>query len=67
MDADGSGEDGDFWTYAVNAMQTNAQIMRQANTRVLESWGELGKEVLQRVEIMREEVARVTELGMRQF
>ena len=65
--ADGAREDGDFWTYAVNAMQVNAQIMRQANTRVLEAWGELGKEVLQRVEIMREEVARATELGMRQF
>ena len=37
-------------------MQTNAQIIRQANARVVESWGELAKEVLQRVEIMREEV-----------
>ena len=61
-----SDEEGDFWTYAVNAMQTNAQIIRQANARVVESWGELAKEVLQRVEIMREEVNRVTEMGMQQ-
>ncbi len=47
-------------------MQTNAEIIRQANARVVESWGELAKEVLQRVEIMREEVTRVTEMGMRQ-
>ena len=47
-------------------MQTNAEIIRQANARVVESWGELAKEVLQRVEIMREEVNRVTEMGMRQ-
>ncbi len=64
--SNGNDEDGDFWTYAVNAMQNNAQIIRQANARVLESWGELAKEVLQRVELMREEVARVTEMGMRQ-
>lgn len=61
----GDGEDGQFWTYAVNSMQTNAEIIRQANSRVLESWGELSKEVLQRVEVMREEVHRVTEMGMR--
>ena len=30
----------------------------------LESWGELANEVLQRVEIMREEVTRVTEMGI---
>ncbi len=59
-------EDNYFWTYAVNAMQSNAQVIRQANTRVMESWGELAKEVLQRVEIMREEVARTTELRMQQ-
>jgi hypothetical protein len=58
------GEAGDFWSYAVNAMQTNAEIIRQANARVVESWGELAKEVLQRVEIMREEVTRATEMGM---
>ena len=34
-------------------MRTNAQIIRQANNRVLESWGQLAKEVLQRVEVMR--------------
>ena len=62
-----SGEDGDFWTYATNAMQTNAEIIRQANARVVESWGELAKEVLQRVELMREEVNRATEMSMRQF
>ena len=61
---DGNEEDGYFWTYALNAMQTNAQIIRQTNARVMESWGELAKEVLQRVEIMREEVTRVTEMGM---
>jgi hypothetical protein len=62
---DGDGE-GDFWIYALNSMQTNAEIIRQANSRVLESWAELSKEVLERVEIMREEVNRVTEIGMRQ-
>ena len=61
-------EEGDrFWTDALNAMRTNAQIIGQANARILESWGELAKEVLQRVEIMREEVSRVTEMGMRQI
>ena len=67
-EADGQrdNEDGYFWTYAVSAMQTNAEIIRQANSRVMESWGELAREVLRRVEIMREEVNRVTELGMRQ-
>ena len=64
--SNGNGEEACFWTYAVNAMQTNAQIIRQANARVVESWGELAKEVLQRVEIMREEVNRVTEMGMQQ-
>ncbi len=63
-DFDGDDEDGYFWSYAVNAMQTNAEIIRQANARVVESWGELAKEVLQRVEIMRDEVTRVTEMGM---
>ena len=63
----GDGDDNYFWTYAVNAMQTNAEIIRQANARVLESWGELAKEVLQRVDIMRTEVNRVTEMGMRQI
>jgi hypothetical protein len=67
LDPEANEEDGYFWTYAVNAMQTNAEIIRQANARVLESWGELAKEVLQRVELMREEVTRVTELGMRQI
>ena len=65
--SDGDEEDGYFWTYAVNAMQTNAEIIRQANARVVESWGELAKEVLQRMEIMREEVDRVTEMGMRKI
>ena len=64
LDPEANEEDGYFWTYAVNAMQTNAEIIRQANARVLESWGELAKEVLQRVELMREEVTRVTEMGM---
>ncbi len=63
---EGGEEDDHFWTYALNAMQTNAQIIHQANARVLESWGDLAREVLQRVEIMREEVNRVTEMGMRQ-
>lgn len=62
----GDAEDGDFWTYALNSMQTNAQVIHQANARVLESWGQLANEVLQRVEIMREEVTRATEMGMRQ-
>jgi len=65
--SDASEEDGYFWTYALKAMQTNAQIIQQANSRVLESWGELAKEVLQRVDLMRAEVTRVTEMGMRQF
>ena len=60
-------EESYFWTYAVNAMQSNAQIIRQANARVVESWSELAKEVLQRVELMREEVSRVTEMGMKQI
>jgi hypothetical protein len=63
----GDGEDSYFWNYAVNAMQTNAEIIQQANARVVESWGELAKEVLQRIDIMRQEVNRVTEIGMRQI
>jgi hypothetical protein len=59
-------EEGHFWTYALNAMQTNAEIIRQTNARVLESWEELAKEVLNRVDIMRAEVRRVTELGRHQ-
>ena len=55
-----------FWTYAVNAMQVNAQIIRDANSRVLEAWGQLAEEVLQRVEIMRREVDRAVELSMQQ-
>ena len=66
LDPEANEEDGYFWTYAVNAMQTNAEIIRQANARVLESWGELAKEVIERVEIMREEVTRVTEMSMAQ-
>ena len=64
MNCDPGEEDGDFWTYALNSMQTNAEIIRQANARVMESWGESIREVLQRVEIMREEVTRVTAYGM---
>jgi len=63
----GQGKDGDVWVYALNSMQTNAQIIRETNARLVESWGELAKEVLDRVEIMREEVTRVTEFGMRQL
>ena len=59
-------EDGYFWTYALNAMRTNSQVVRQANAHVLESWTELAKEVMQRVEIMREEVNRSTEMRMQQ-
>ena len=66
-DGDDNGEDGQFWIYAVNSMQTNAQIIRQANARVLQAWGELANEVLKRVEIMREEVTRASELSMRQI
>ena len=58
---------GQFWIYALNSMQTNAQIIRQANARVLQAWGELANEVLKRVEIMREEVTRASELSMRQI
>ena len=47
-------EEINFWNYAVNSMQTNAEIIRQANARVVESWSELAKEVLQRVEVMRD-------------
>ena len=47
-------------------MRNNAQIIYQANTSVMDSWSDLAKEVLQRVEIMRDEVNRVTDLGMRQ-
>ena len=64
--ADDGEADGDFWIHALNSMQTNAEIIRQANARVMESWEQLSKEVLQRVEIMREEVTRVTEIGMQQ-
>ena len=59
-------EDGYFWTYALNAMRTNAEIIQQANARVMESWGQLAKEVLQRVDVMRTEVQRATEIGMQQ-
>lgn len=58
-------EEINFWNYAVNSMQTNAEIIRQANARVVESWSELAKEVLQRVEVMRDEVYRATEMGTR--
>ena len=61
-----SDAEGHFWTYALNSMRTNAEIIQQANARVMESWGQLAGEVLQRVEVMREEVDRVTELGARQ-
>jgi len=64
--SEASEEEGFFWTYALNAMRTNTQIIHQANARILESWGELANEVLQRVGIMRKEVDRVTELGMQQ-
>jgi hypothetical protein len=64
MNSDADEEDGDFWTYALNSMHTNAEIIRQANARLNESWGELAKEVLQRVEVMRAEVNRVTDYGM---
>ena len=63
-DGEASEEDGYFWNHALNAMRTNVEIIRQANSRVLESWGELAKEVLQRVETMRKEVNRVTEMAM---
>lgn len=56
-------EDGYFWTYALNSMRTNAEIIQQANARVMESWGQLAKEVMQRLDVMREEVSRATELS----
>jgi len=61
-----SEEDGYFWTCALNAMQSNEKIIREVNARVLESWAELAKEVLHRVEIMREEVTRVSEMALQQ-
>jgi low affinity Fe/Cu permease len=45
-------EDGDIWSHALNAMQANVQIVRQANARVLESWRELTKDASWR-EVMR--------------
>jgi hypothetical protein len=59
-------EEGYFWTYALNAMRTNAEIIQQANARVLESWSQLAHEVLERIDVMRTEVNRVAELGMQQ-
>jgi hypothetical protein len=56
-------EGGYFWTYALNSMRTNADIIQQANARVMESWGNLAQEVMQRIEVMREEVGRATEVG----
>ena len=61
-----SEEDNYFWNCALNAMKTNAQIMRQANASVMESWGELAKEVVQRMDAMREEMRRVTEMRIHQ-
>jgi hypothetical protein len=63
---DGNDEDGDFWSAALDAIRTNAQIMRQANAHVVDLWSELAKEVAQRMEVMREEVSRATETVMRQ-
>jgi hypothetical protein len=65
-DAPANEEEGYFWTYALNAMRTNADIIQQANTHVMESWAQLAKEVLERIDVMRTEVNRVTELGMQQ-
>ena len=56
---DASEEDGCFWPHAFDAMRSNVQIIGQANAHVLEAWGTLAKDVLQRVESMREEVNRV--------
>jgi hypothetical protein len=60
-------EDGYFWTYSLNAMKANVEILQQANARVLESWAQLAKDVLQRVNAMRDEVVRATEIGVRQI
>ena len=43
---DGDEEDGYFWTYSLNAMRSNAEILQQANARVVETWTELAKDVL---------------------
>jgi hypothetical protein len=63
-DSDGGAEDGYFWTHALNAMRTNVDIIHAANARVLKSWGDLAKEVLQRVEAMQVELNRVAEMAM---
>jgi len=53
-------EDGYFWTYSLNAMRSNAEILQQANARVMETWAELAKDVLHRIETMQAEVCRAT-------
>jgi hypothetical protein len=57
---------GDLWRYALDAMKANTDVIQQANSRVLDTWTQLAKEVTHRVEVMIDEVTRATEKAMQQ-
>jgi hypothetical protein len=47
-------------------MKANTDVIQQANSRVLDTWTQLAKEVTHRVEVMIDEVTRATEKAMQQ-
>ena len=65
-DSDAGDEEDYFWTYALNSMQTNAQIIRQANARVMNRGTNWPRRSCSAWRSCGEEVNRVTEYGMQQ-
>ena len=51
----------DLWEAALGALRTNTQVVLQANTRMMESWAQLAKDISSRMQQTAEETIRKAE------
>jgi hypothetical protein len=54
------------WSFALSAMRSNAQVIVQANGRVVELWANLAKEVNSQIESLQAEVRAAADEAMSQ-
>jgi hypothetical protein len=55
----------DLWEAALGALRTNTQVILQSNTRMVESWSQLAKDINSRVQETAEQAVRQTQETMR--
>ena len=54
------------WSFALSAMRSNAQVILQANGRVVELWADLAKEVTSQVESLQADVRAAADEALHQ-